>query len=106
MIGAQIEEGRGKRTGRRVIATQPSVKIEASVEETATLLGVEGTNIITYTARIKSDGSLDGEGEGVLRRRAGSLPGKVSVWDVFARIAQSSIPALSASRLHPRSLPS
>lgn len=65
MIGAQIEEGRGKRTGRRVLATQPSIKVEASAEETMTLLGVEGTSIITYTASIKHDGSIDGEGEGI-----------------------------------------
>ena len=76
MIGAQIEEGRGKRTGRRLIATQPSVKVEASVEETATLLGVEGTSIITYTAHIKPDGSLDGEGEGIFLSQGATVTWK------------------------------
>jgi hypothetical protein len=39
-------------------------------------LGVEGTNIITYTARIKSDGSLDGEGEGVFASQGGIVTWK------------------------------
>lgn len=65
MLGEQIAEGRGKRTGRRVIATQPQLKIEASAEESAKFLGVEGLSIITHRASTKPDGSLDGEGEGV-----------------------------------------
>ncbi len=65
MLGPQIEEGQGKRTGRRIIATEPEPKFEATAEETQKLLGVEGMTIITYTASIKPDGSLHGEGEGV-----------------------------------------
>ena len=65
MLGEQIAEGRGKRTGRRIIATDPQLKVEASVEETATFLGVEGLSIITYTASTKPDGSLFGEGGGI-----------------------------------------
>jgi hypothetical protein len=73
MLGAQIEEGRGKRTGRRVIATQPSLKVEASVEEAATFLGLEGMSIITYTSTIKPDGSLDGEGLGAFASGKGDI---------------------------------
>lgn len=76
MLGAQIEEGRGKRTGRRLIATSPNIEIEASVEETATLLGVEGQSIITYTAEIKPDGSLDGEGSGIFGSKDGIVTWK------------------------------
>jgi hypothetical protein len=76
MLGAQIEEGRGKRTARRVLATDPHLKIEASVEEMATFLGVEGLSIITYTAYTKPDGSLHGEGEGVFA----SLRGDTVTW--------------------------
>jgi len=76
MLGAQIGEGRGKRTGRRVIATEPIFKVEASVEERVTLLGVEGMNLITYTAQAKPDGSLYGEGEGVFM----SLQGEGVTW--------------------------
>ena len=64
MIGEQVEEGKGKRTGRRVIALDP-LKIEATVEEMTTLLGHQGMSIITYTSGTKPDGSLDGEGNAV-----------------------------------------
>jgi hypothetical protein len=47
MLGLQIEEGRGKRTGRRVIATDPHLKVEASVEENVTLLGVDGSTDVS-----------------------------------------------------------
>ncbi len=73
MLGAQIEEGRGKRTYRRVIATEPNLRVEATVEEATTLLGVEGMSIITYTATIKPDGSLEGEGGGVFNSGQGDL---------------------------------
>ncbi len=77
MIGAQIEEGRGKRTGRRVIATEPVMKVEASVEETASFLGVEGLNIITYVSHSKPDGSLEAKARASLpRSRAAASPGK------------------------------
>ena len=75
MLGAQIEEGRGKRTGRRVIATNP-MTVEVSVEEVMTLLGIEGMSIITYTSSIKPDGSVDGEGAGVFA----SLTGEMVTW--------------------------
>jgi hypothetical protein len=65
MLGPQIEEGQGKRTARRIIATEPGPKVEATVEETQKLLGIEGLTLITYTSSIKPDGSLDGEGEGI-----------------------------------------
>ena len=76
MLGVEIEEGRGKRTGRRLIATDPHLKVEASVEETARLLGVDGQSIITYLSYIKPDGSLHGEGEGVWA----SLQGDIVTW--------------------------
>ena len=73
MLGVEIEEGRGKRTNRRVIATDPHLKVEASVEENAKILGVEGRSIITYVSSIKPDGSLHGEGEGVFATLQGDL---------------------------------
>jgi hypothetical protein len=73
VLGSIISEGRGKRTGRRVIATQPQFKIEASAEERTTLLGVEGLAIITYTATSKPDGSVDGEGEIVFASLEGDI---------------------------------
>ena len=76
MIGKQISEGKGKRTGRRVVATDPHMKIEATVEETMRVMGVDGMAIITYTAYTKPDGSLHGEGDGVFA----SVDGETVTW--------------------------
>jgi len=64
MVGPQISQGQGKRTARRVLATEPQLRVEVSAEEISTLLGIQGVNLITYTATIKPDGTLHGEGEG------------------------------------------
>lgn len=76
MFGTQIEEGRGKRTGRRILATDPQLKVEASVEEMATVLGAEGMLIVTYTSTVKPDGSLYGEGEAAFA----ALTGEMVTW--------------------------
>ena len=73
MLGGVIVEGRGKRTGRRVLATEPQFKIEVTFEEQTTMLGVEGLNIGTYTSYTKPDGSLHGEGEGVIASNRGEF---------------------------------
>ncbi len=65
MLGEQIGEGRGKRTARRVVGTDPDFKIEVSFEDMTRLMGVDGMNVGTYVSRRKPDGSLHGDGEGV-----------------------------------------
>lgn len=76
MLGENIGEGKGKRTGRRVITTHPHFKIEVSFEDVTTLLGVEGMNIGTYVSWQKPDGSLAGEGEGVFA----TMDGETVTW--------------------------
>jgi hypothetical protein len=76
MLGEQISEGQGKRTGRRVVATDPHLKVEVSFEETTKLLGADGLNIGTYISYPKPGGSLHGEGEGVFA----SLDGEMAAW--------------------------
>ena len=73
MLGEQIAEGRGKRTGRRVLATEPAFKVEVSFEEDTKMMGVQGQNIGTYWASPKPDGSLYGEGEGVFLTGDGQM---------------------------------
>jgi hypothetical protein len=75
MIGQEIGGGRGKRTGRRVIGTEP-LRVEASFEDTGKLLGLDGMNIGTYLATPKPDGSLYGQGEGAFA----SLNGEMATW--------------------------
>jgi len=65
MLGEMIGESRGKRTGRRVLSTNP-FKVEVSLETSGTVLGVEVNEIATYWSEGRPDGSLYGEGQGVL----------------------------------------
>jgi hypothetical protein len=76
MLGEQIGEGRGKRTARRVVGTEPSYSIEVSFEDLTTLLGVQGMTIGTYVSGGKPDGSLHGSGEGVWA----TLDGEMVTW--------------------------
>ena len=73
MLGEQIGEGRGKRTGRRVVCTEPIYKVEVSFEDMSKLLGFEGMNIGTYVSYPKPDGSLHGEGQGVFATMDGDM---------------------------------
>ena len=76
MLGEQIGEGRGKRTARRVVATEPTFSVEVSFEDAHKLLGVDGMNIGTYTSANKPDGSLYGEGKGLFA----TMDGEIVTW--------------------------
>ena len=66
MLGEMIGESHGKRTGRRVVSTSPGFKVEVSFEDRGKLYGVESNNIGTYWSEPRADGSLYGEGQGVV----------------------------------------
>jgi hypothetical protein len=66
MLGELIAESRGKRTGRRVLSTSPGFKVEVSFEDSGKILGHEFNEIATYWSGSRPDGSLYGEGEGVV----------------------------------------
>ena len=66
MLGELIGELRGKRTGRRVVSTDAGFKVEVSFEEKGKIWGIEANNIGTYAAQNRPDGSVYGEGQGVL----------------------------------------
>ena len=72
MLGEQIYVGHGARTVRRATATQP-VAIEVSFEDAGKLLGSEGGNIGTYVSSPRSDGSIEGTGQGVFACADGSM---------------------------------
>ena len=87
MFGEEIGGGQGKRTGRRVIGTEP-LKVEASFEESTNLMGMEGVNIGTYVATTKPDGSLLGSAKAFMRRRPARWPrGKRSARAASVRTA-------------------
>src|SRR5690348_2805612 len=67
MLGELIEESKGKRTGRKVLPAEgPALKVEVSFEAAAKLLGIESNGIGTYVSGTRPDGSLYGEGQGII----------------------------------------
>jgi hypothetical protein len=72
MLGESIGESRGKRTGRRVLSTNP-FKVEVSFETSGKLLGIETNEIVTYSSEARPDGSLYGEGQGVVITQGGDV---------------------------------
>ena len=73
MLGEQIMEASGKRTGRRVLATDGGFKVEVSFEDSGTFLGQQVNNMGTYWSAPRPDGSLYGEGQGVAITNEGEL---------------------------------
>ena len=66
MLGELIGESRGKRTARRVLSTSPGFRVEVSFEDSGKILGHEFNEIATYWSASRPDGSLYGEGQGVV----------------------------------------
>ena len=67
MLGELIAESKGKRTGRRVLPTDgPGFSVEVSFEDSGKLLGIDHNEIGTYVSSLRPDGTLYGEGQGVI----------------------------------------
>jgi len=65
MLGDVLGESKGKRTVRRVLSSDP-LRMEVSFEDTGTMLGVATNGMGTYMSEGRPDGSLYGEGQGVM----------------------------------------
>jgi len=72
MLGDVLGELTGKRIVRRVLSVDPT-KVEISFEESGQMLGVATNSFGTYTSMIRPDGSLYGEGVGVMVSREGDM---------------------------------
>jgi hypothetical protein len=70
MLGELIYQGGGKRIVRRILSTDP-MKVEVTFEGGGKVLGVDAMEIGTYTSVIRSDGTLYGEGQGVVMTAEG-----------------------------------
>ena len=67
MQGEKIGEESGKVTSQRVLSNpNGSPKMETSFQTSITLLGVRGTNRCTYWSVVRPDGTLYGEGRGIV----------------------------------------
>jgi hypothetical protein len=72
MLGELLGENTGKRIVRRVLATNPP-KVEVSFEDSGKMLGVATNGFGTYTSVVRPDGSILGEGQGVMFTADGEL---------------------------------
>lgn len=66
MLGEVIGDLRGKRTGRRVLSVDKGFKVEVAFESTGKVLGIDVMEVGTYWSESRPDGSLYGEGHGVV----------------------------------------
>ena len=74
MLGEKIGEASGKVTTRRVLANPGGgPKMETSFESAGKLLGVEVKETGTYWSAVRPDGSLYGEGQGILMGKRGEM---------------------------------
>ena len=74
MQGEKIGEESGKVTSRRVLPNPGgSPKMETSAQTDLTLFGVKATNTVTYWSVVRPDGTLYGEGQGIVMGKEGDL---------------------------------
>jgi hypothetical protein len=74
MLGDVISEGQGKVTGYRVLSTEgQEPKVEVSFKSATRLLDVDTNEMGTYWSVVRADGTMYGEGQGVIMGREGEL---------------------------------
>jgi hypothetical protein len=77
MLGEKIGGAAGKVTSQRVLPNPSGgPKMETSFQSKGTLLGTDITETGTYWSIVRPDGTLYGEGQGVLRAK----DGKMATW--------------------------
>jgi len=74
MLGEKVGESTGKVTSQRVLPNPGGgPKMETSFQANGKLLGVDETETGTYWAVVRSDGTLFGEGQGVMMGKDGEM---------------------------------
>ena len=74
MLGDRIGEDVGKVTSQRVLpAVNGAPRMETTFQSSGSIYGVGITETGTYVAAVRPDGSLYGEGQGVLMGKGGEM---------------------------------
>ena len=77
MLGDKIGEGSGKITMQRVLPNPGGgPKMESSFQANGTLVGVKFRETGTYSTLVRPDGTLFGEGQGIVT----TADGKLATW--------------------------
>jgi hypothetical protein len=77
MLGEQIGEERGQVLTRRVLPGEGPPHVEVSFEAQGQLLGITHTDMGTYTSMVRPDGTIYGEGQGIVRSTDNS---EIATW--------------------------
>jgi hypothetical protein len=79
MLGEKIGEEQGKVTARRILPGDDYryIKMEITFEMEATIFGVQGTNMGTYTVFERVPGQVYGEGQGIFM----TSDGQGAIWN-------------------------
>ena len=67
MLGDKVGDTQGKVTNGRALPSEAGgPKVQTSFSEAGKLLGLDVNVLVTYNSRMRPDGSLLGEGQGVV----------------------------------------
>ncbi len=73
MLGEKFGDETGKVVGQRVLPSEHGApKVETSFQQMGKILGVDMTDIGTYDAILRPDGTLFGNGQGVIMGAGGA----------------------------------
>ncbi len=74
MLGEQIGEETGQIIGTRVLPDEGAgPKVEVSFQSSGTMLGIHESNMGTYLSVARPDGTLFGEGQGIIMTEEGEV---------------------------------
>jgi len=73
MLGELFGKEKGKVIVRRVLPTTGNPRVEVSFESAGSLVGVNTKNMGTYWSELKADGTVYGEGQGIVRGENGEI---------------------------------
>ena len=74
MLGEKLGTESGKVTTQRVLPNcGGGPRMESSIQTTGALLGVKETNNVTYWSVVRPDGTMYGEGQGIVMGEGGEM---------------------------------
>jgi hypothetical protein len=74
MLGEMLGEERGQVTGTRVLSAEGDApKVEVSFQASGRILGVDTADMGTYCSILRPDGTLFGEGQGIVTTADGDM---------------------------------
>ena len=74
MLGEKLGQESGNITSRRVLESDGPPAVEISFESAGSILGVNHRTIGTYKSVLRPDGTVFGEGQGVVMGAGGGMP--------------------------------